>query len=257
LLAAAPGIGKTSWMLQVNFEAAGYDTPSAMGCYEHTAEELKFRLEMQSVAAISGPHGAPLPEDVADHLAQGSEMGLLALSGREDTIRAIEEVLLDDYGFPISGPAVLSIDYLQRAPVVGISGMIPEELRAGEAAAALRKLARKHRWAIIVAAALRSESSEGGDSLGDLLGDERVPYEADRVLLMRRVGEVHDCGCVRLETLTLKDRTGPKRSWDMAFWGERFYRCFLKTVVKPRNLANPPHTRSTTQSPKEPKLSLF
>ena len=48
LLAAAPGIGKTSWMLQINFAAAAHNIPSAMGCYEHTAEELRYRLEMGS-----------------------------------------------------------------------------------------------------------------------------------------------------------------------------------------------------------------
>ena len=223
LLAAAPGIGKTSWMLQINFDAAAHNIPSAMGCYEHTAEELKYRLEMQSQAAVAGPHSAAFPEDTADHLAQGSEMGILALSDQDDTIRAIEETLLHDYGFPAYGPAILSVDYLQRVPVVGITGILPEELRAGEAAAALRKLGRKRNWAIIVAAALRSESFEGGESLGDLLGDERVPYEADRVILMRRGGPVHACGCVLLDVNTLKDRTGPRQSWLMEFWGERFY----------------------------------
>ncbi|MEA3350213.1 MAG: DnaB-like helicase C-terminal domain-containing protein, partial [Chloroflexota bacterium] len=223
LLAAAPGIGKTSWMLQINFDAALESIPSAIGCYEHTAEELKYRLEMQAQAAVVGPHLDALPEDTADHLAQGSAMCVLPLSDQEDTVRAIEDILIHDYGFPPYGPALLSVDYLQRVPVVGITGVIPEELRAGEAAAALRKLARKRNWAIIVAAALRSDSFEGGESLGDLLGDERVPYEADRVLLMRRNEPVHACGCVGVTISTLKDRTGPIRSWDVEFWGERFY----------------------------------
>ena len=56
LLAAAPGIGKTSWMLQINFDAAAHSIPSAMGCYEHTAEELRYRLGKQSQAAVAGPH---------------------------------------------------------------------------------------------------------------------------------------------------------------------------------------------------------
>ncbi|MEA3351046.1 MAG: hypothetical protein U9Q82_10525, partial [Chloroflexota bacterium] len=107
--------------------------------------------------------------DTADHLAQGGQMGILPLSDQEDTIRAIEDVLLHDYGFPSHGPALLSVDYLQRVPVVGITGILPEELRAGEAAAALRKLARKRNWGIIVATALRSESFEGGESLDGLL----------------------------------------------------------------------------------------
>jgi hypothetical protein len=62
-----------------------------------------------------------------------------------------------------------------------------------------------------------------GDDLSALLGDERVPYDADRVLVVQRKGEVRDCGCVPLEVITLKDRTGPPRRFPMQFWGERFY----------------------------------
>jgi len=47
LLAAAPGVGKTSWLLRMLFEGADDGIPSAIGCYEHTAEELKYRLSCQ------------------------------------------------------------------------------------------------------------------------------------------------------------------------------------------------------------------
>ena len=39
LLAAAPGLGKTSWLLRMIFEAASTHFPAAIGCYEHTPEE--------------------------------------------------------------------------------------------------------------------------------------------------------------------------------------------------------------------------
>ena len=84
-------------------------------------------------------------------------------------------------------------------------------------------MARHHGWAIIAAAALKSERFNDGDDLSALLGDERVPYEADRVLVVNRNGDVRECGCVSLEVITLKDRTGPARRWPMQFWGERFY----------------------------------
>ena len=70
--------------------------------------------------------------------------------------------------------------------MVGLTGMLPEDQKGGEAAAALRDLSRAHGWAIIAAAALRSETFDEGDELSALLGDERVPYVADRVLLVRR-----------------------------------------------------------------------
>jgi hypothetical protein len=139
-----------------------------------------------------------------------------------------------DYGFPLYGPALLAVDYLQRMPVVGVIGKVAEDLRAGEATADLRRLSRKRGWGIVVAAALKassfqdSPSGEAGNSqaelgLGSLLGDERVPYEADRVYAMARNGEVKPCGCVPLEILTLKNRVGPLTHFPIDFWGERFY----------------------------------
>jgi hypothetical protein len=48
LLAAAPGIGKTSWLLRIIYESAALHIPSTIGCYEHTPEELHFRLFLQT-----------------------------------------------------------------------------------------------------------------------------------------------------------------------------------------------------------------
>jgi hypothetical protein len=70
---------------------------------------------------------------------------------------------------------------------------------------------------------LKSENFNDGDDLSALLGDERVPYEADRVLVVRRKGDIQKCECTPLEVTTLKDRTGPPRRFPMQFWGSRFY----------------------------------
>jgi hypothetical protein len=223
LLAAAPGVGKTSWLLRMLHEAAAADVPAALGCYEHTAEELQFRLRRQAEAVVAGPHGRASPQAVEACLARGSQAVLLPLSDQEDTVRALEEVLLMDYGFPGRGAVLLALDYLQRVPVVGLAGMVPEQRRGGEAAAALRALGRRRGWAVIAACALRAEGFTGQGQLADLLGDERVAYEADRVLLLRREGPPHACGCVTISAWTLKDRSGPPSSFNLEFWGERFY----------------------------------
>lgn len=223
LLAAAPGIGKTSWLLRMIHEAASQHIPSAIGCYEHTPEELRYRLRLQTEAMTCGPHGSASQPVVESVLARASEAVLLPLNSREDTVRALEDMLINDYGFPVKGPAFIAVDYLNRIPVVGLTGMMNEEGRSGEAAAALRDVARHHGWAIIAAAALKSKRFNDGDDLSALLGDERVPYEADRVLVVNRSGDVRECGCAPLEVLTLKDRTGPARHWSIQFWGERFY----------------------------------
>ena len=223
LLTAAPGVGKTSWLLRIVSEAAKAKIPAAIGYYEHTPEELRYRQQLQAQAYAGGAHNKSLDVLAEKYLAQCSESVLLALSDQEDTVRAIEETLLLEYGFPERGPAVVAVDYLQRVPVVGLTGMLPEAQRAGEAAAALRALARRRGWAVIAAAALRADDFSGEPDLGSLLGDERVPYEADRVLLVKRAGSVWVCGCVDLDVHTLKDRVGPAQAWRLAFYGARFY----------------------------------
>jgi len=223
LLAAAPGIGKTSWLLRMVYEACVSRRPAVIGCYEHTPQELRFRLFLQAEAKVGGPHAQPARNQVESILADASEAVLLSLNSQEDTVRALEDTLLHEYAFPVKGPALVAVDYLNRVPVVGLTGRMNEEGRSGEAAASLREMARRHDWAVIAAAALKSGSFQDGEDLSSLLGDERVPYEADRVLFVRRHGEVQACGCVSLEVITLKDRTAPPRLWTMQFWGENFY----------------------------------
>ena len=108
--------------------------------------------------------------------------------------------------------------------MVGLTGLVPVEYRSGEAAAALREMAKRHGWAIIAAAALKSDAfTKTLPGLEDLFGDERVPYEADRVIFLRKDELPRPCGCVHLTALTMKDRTDKIRTWPMDFWGERFY----------------------------------
>ena len=156
-------------------------------------------------------------------LARASEAVLLSLNSQEDTVRALEDMLIHDYAFPVKGPALIAVDYLNRVPVVGLTGMMNEEGRSGEAAAALREMARHHGWAVIAAAALKSEVSK--------MVMICLPCWAMNVSRMKRTvcwwfkrsGEVRECGCAPLEVITLKDRTGPARRCPMQFWGERFY----------------------------------
>src|SRR6185436_13097100 len=77
LLAAAPGIGKTSWLLRMLFESASVQIPSAIGCYEHTPEELRYRLFLQVEAMTSGPHRKAPLEKVEKGLASASGAVLL------------------------------------------------------------------------------------------------------------------------------------------------------------------------------------
>jgi hypothetical protein len=205
--------------------AAASGVPSALGCYEHTEDELKFRLSKQAEAMVGGPHAGVPVTDVEDTLAQSANGILLALDDKKDTIRSLEEVLLKLYGFPEKGNALILVDYLNRIPVVGLTGVQPVETRSGDAAIELREMAKRHGWAVLAAAALEADSFAGKEvfDLSDLFGDERVPYTADRVYVIARSGQPMPCGCVDLAVHTLKDRTGPVRNWDMQFWGARFY----------------------------------
>jgi hypothetical protein len=85
-------------------------------------------------------------------------------------------------------------------------------------------MAKRHGWAVITAAALKSDSfTKPLPGLEDLFGDERVPYEADRVFFIRKDSDVRECGCVGLTVHVLKDRTERVRTWPMDFWGSRFF----------------------------------
>jgi predicted ATP-dependent serine protease len=223
LLAASPGVGKTSWAGRMILEASMAGIPAGLVCYEHTAEELKYRLQQQAKAALGGAHGAVAETTLYAHLAKAANAVLLPVDSREDTSRSIEEELINVYGFPRTGPALVVVDYLQRIPVVGLSGLVESDRQSGEAAAELRALSRRHGWAVLAPAALEKDSFIIGNELSALMGDERVPYEADRVLLVRKRGEKKACGCFGLSVHTLKDRTGPERTWLLDFWGERFY----------------------------------
>jgi len=234
LLSAAPGIGKTSWMLRMLLNAAAMDVPCALGCYEHTEDELKFRLSKQAEAVVGGPHAIIGRSEAVNVLAKSANGILMALDGKKDTIRSIEESLLKLYGFPEKGDALVLIDYLNRIPVVGLTGIQPVEIRSGDAAIELREMAKQHGWAVLAAAALDADSFHGKKvfDLSDLFGDERVPYTADRVYVIARSGQPMSCGCVDLVVHTLKDRTGPVRNWDIQFWGERFYPAFDEEKVR-------------------------
>jgi hypothetical protein len=224
LLPASPGAGKTSLLLKMVFEAASVGLPSAIACYEHTEAEMKFRLRRQAQAMAAGAHASVDEETIEAQLARCSAAVLLATYYKEHTIRSIEDELLKTYHFPEVGAALVAVDYLNVIPVVGLTGLVPIEYRSGEAAAALREMAKRHGWAIIAAAALKSDAfAKTQPGLEYLFGDERVPYEADRVIFIRKDELPRPCGCVHLTALTMKDRTDKIRTWPMDFWGERFY----------------------------------
>ena len=197
LLAGPPGALKTSWALRMAAEAAAR-MPSAFACFEHTPEELAFRLRRMAEAMGEDP-------------ARWARLLLLApLDDREDTVRALEERLLEE-GFPAHGTAFLAVDYLQRLPVYGLEGPVPEARRGGEAAAALRALARRRGWIILAISAVRSAAFSGEPDLAQLLGDERIAYEADRVIWIQ--GQ---------RARVLKDRTDALRELELDVRPEDF-----------------------------------
>ena len=222
LLAAAPGVGKTSWLLRAVADAAARGIPSALACYEHTAEELRFRLEAQARAAVGGAHGQAAESEVQAQLSRWGEASIVPLRA-EDSLSLLETLLIEDEGLPAHGPALVAVDYLQNIPVMGLTSLLPEAQAAPAAAAGLRELARRHGWAVVAASALKASAFHGSDrGLDSLLGSDRLTYHADRVYLIER-SEVLPCGCSQLAAHTLKDRTDTLRDFAFAFWGARFY----------------------------------
>ena len=236
LIAAPPGVGKTSWALDMVADAAAQGFPAAIGCYEHTEGELAQRLRQQAAGKLFGPHPED-PEDifrpeVEELLARASNAVLLHLDGETDTIRLFEDVLLRDEGFPDHGPALVVLDYIQRAPVVNRMGqLVGDDTRAGEAAAALKRMALRHGWAVVAISAMEKEFFSTEDlehlrrnpeqALATLLGDERLPYEADRVFVLYRTEDL-PCGCCyKWAWLTAKNRLGRTGVREIVFWGQR------------------------------------
>jgi hypothetical protein len=221
LIGAAPGIGKTSWILRMVTEASE-KVPAALCCYEHTVEELRYRQRCQAMAKATGAHEEADPLYVESELARGGEVVLMELDDDEDTVRGIESWLLRA-NLPERGNALVAMDRLECIPVMGISGLVPPEQRGAAAAAALHRMARKHGWAIVATVALKDAYFEHCNSLAGLYAGEEAGYEADRVLVLGRNGHTRDCGCVTLEVVTLKDRVDATRTWQLEFWGERFF----------------------------------
>ncbi len=236
LIAAPPGVGKTSWALDMVADAAAQGVPAAIGCYEHTEQELAERLRRQAAGKAFGPH----PEDPNDihapiverMLARAGNTVLLHLDSETDTLRTFEDMLLHDEGFPADGPALVVLDYIQRAPVVNRMGqLITDDTRAGEAAAALKRMALEHGWGVVGISAMEKTSFTPDDlellranpeqTLATLLGDERLVYEADRVFVLYRL-ETLSCGCCyRWARLTAKNRLGRAGVDEVLFWGQR------------------------------------
>jgi hypothetical protein len=78
-------------------DSAAAGLPAAIGCYEHSAAELKFRMRLQSQAALACLHAQVEEFALETELAGSSQTVLLPLSDREDTIRVIEEILVEEY----------------------------------------------------------------------------------------------------------------------------------------------------------------
>jgi len=236
LIAAPPGVGKTSWALDMVADAAAQGIPAAIGCYEHTEQELAERLRRQAAGKVFGAHPED-PNDIYDPaverlLAQAGNAVLLHLNSETDTLRTYEDMLLHDEGFPADAPALVVLDYIQRAPVVNRMGqLITDDTRAGEAAAALKRMALEHGWGVVGISAMEKTSFTPADldllrtnpeqTLATLLGDERLVYEADRVFVLYRM-ETLPCGCCyRWARLTAKNRLGRTGVDEVLFWGQR------------------------------------
>lgn len=200
LLAAAPGTGKTSWLLRIAAEAAAAKLAVEFVEYEHTIAELSLRLARQA-EFVAGRRGVS-PLEVA---AAWAGLALKEASDELDTPRMVEDDAVRAFRLPASGPGLLVVDYLQRIPVPGA----PARAAAGRAAVELRKAARRRGWAVVAAAAVRAaDYYRPGAALDAVLGDETVVYHADRVLFIYREGV--EPGGLRLRVRVVKDRFGPE-----------------------------------------------
>jgi len=100
LLTASPGAGKTSWLLRMVFEGAAFGIPSAIACYEHTEEELKYRLRRQAQAMVVGAHDSAGDIDTEMQLAKCGAAVLMATDYKENTVRSIRRRITESVSLP-------------------------------------------------------------------------------------------------------------------------------------------------------------
>ncbi len=237
LLAAAPGAGKTSWLLALLAEATRQRVPAALLCYELTPDEIIDRLREQAAGLVVGPHEEITTEEERQQqerlIANAAGLFLDTPSAR-DTPERLRTRIRDAFADK-KGPVLVGVDYLQRVPYVDSLGRLlgPDQGRDGVVTGVFKQMAQEEGWHIILVAALEKGSfafeehqrllqTNPATALAALLGDERVAYDPDRVLVLFR-SETLSCGCCyNLNMLVAKDRTGPVRRLAWRFYGRRY-----------------------------------
>lgn len=215
LLAGQPGLGKTTFALQMARNVARTGRQVLYFCYEHEGEWLLTRL-LAMEADESDVNGPPLPleqitqllddtegGDLVQRLA-GTTRGIEALkavsayapnlhihrsTGRHTNLDVIAAAIEDVTNASGEAPFVV-VDYLQKVPVP--EGSVVESERVTMVVEGLKDLALAADVPILAIVAADKEGFEVGKRLRShhLRGSTALAYEADVLLALADKGDV-------------------------------------------------------------------
>ncbi|HET7056886.1 MAG TPA: DnaB-like helicase C-terminal domain-containing protein [Thermomicrobiales bacterium] len=216
LLGGAPGVGKTTFCLQIARNiAAGGHANVLYACYEHPEEYVLNRLLVQETIDPGAPlaaggltleelqllsaeiamtnGGGGFYETLRDHPAgaratsaideYAGRFHLVANAARENGIRTLQ-ALVAEHRARSDEPLVLFVDYLQKVePAWG--DVTDEDERVTEVVQALKQMALEHNVAIVAIAASDKSGIEAPRlRFRHLRGSSALLYEADIAVIM-------------------------------------------------------------------------
>jgi replicative DNA helicase len=217
LLGGAPGVGKTTFCLQIarNIAASGHANV-LYACYEHPEEYVLNRLLVQETVdpgappaegsgltleelqrlsaeiALTNPGGG-FYETLRSHPAgaratlavdeYAGRFHLVANAARENGIRTLQALVAEHRSLN-DEPLVLFVDYLQKVePAWG--DVVDEDERVTEVVQALKQLALEHNVAVVAIAASDKSGIEAPRlRFRHLRGSSALLYEADIAVIM-------------------------------------------------------------------------
>jgi len=221
VVAARPGIGKTTWAANVVRHVAGEDRrPVVWVSCEMSAEEMLIswvaQVAMTNAALLHSGTGIFEPDPVTRevhkpiHAATAAiQRWPLHIEDHGGTLQSIRELVAQ---MVAQGRCdLLVIDYLQILSRGGLSGKTTndqlEELTSG-----LKQLARQYAIPIVLLSQLSREKERRGGHpvLSDLRGSGSIEQDADQVFFLDEGGRPDRrwCGLA-------KNRHGPSAEWDL------------------------------------------
>jgi KaiC/GvpD/RAD55 family RecA-like ATPase len=190
VLAGAPGAGKTTFAVQLAYDSALRGMPVAFHAADESGEGIRIRF-----GQLSGLNRDDLEKRdplALEHLAGivSTDLASLVLCDQEEHGQTLEDVALALARRARGGPALLVADSLQKIVVSGT--LQAENPRARVAVEACVRIAKRHRFLVVVTSEVARGFYRGGDerepnALAAGKDSGSIEFGADLQLVLRSV----------------------------------------------------------------------